>query len=94
MAKYINYAPRSAALKQLDIGESLILAEYTDGAMAQERSSIMSVGARLGRTFQIRKVHIVVVGELVQTLLRVTRLPDGHCTDSETDEKPATKKRK
>ena len=73
-SRYRNHNSRSEALRQLAMGESILLVPYRDGAYKQEATSITAASVRLGIKVELKSVLVSVEGEVSERLFRVTRV--------------------
>lgn len=77
MTVYRNYATRTQAvstLKDMPLGESILLMPYNTGAYQQESSSLKAVACKQGIKIELKKVMLVVEDEIPQQFLRVKRV--------------------
>ncbi|HBJ3132776.1 TPA: hypothetical protein LBO30_004166 [Salmonella enterica subsp. enterica serovar Anatum] len=72
--KFKNLLPRTEAIASLEIGDSILLAPYSDGEYAREQASIKSAAVRKGMHVALKQVMVVIEGEVVQYMIRVTRI--------------------
>ncbi|EAW1477489.1 hypothetical protein CJ745_19310 [Salmonella enterica subsp. enterica] len=72
--KFKNLLPRTVAIASLEVGDSILLAPYNDGEYAREQASIKSAAVRKGMHVALKQVMAVIEGEVVQYMIRVTRI--------------------
>ncbi|ECG1706398.1 hypothetical protein D9P02_19825 [Salmonella enterica subsp. enterica] len=72
--KFKNLLPRTEAIASLEVGDSILLAPYNDGEYAREQTSIKSAAVRKGMHVALKQVMVVIEGEVVQYMIRVTRI--------------------
>lgn len=68
-----NVLARSETLRLLAVGDTVLVAPYTPGAYAREQASLKSSAVRMGIHVELKKVTILIEGEMPQNFIRVTR---------------------
>ena len=61
---YKNHATRTDAIRQMEVGDTILIVSYSEGEYAREQASLK---------FELKQVMIVVEDEIPQYFIRVTR---------------------
>lgn len=70
---YKNYATRTEAIRQMEVGDTILIVPYSEGEYAREQASLKSCAVRMGRKVELKQVMMVVEDEVPQYFIRVTR---------------------
>lgn len=68
-----NPLTRTETIRAMEIGDSVLIAPYTPGEYAREQASLKSVAVREKFHVELKKVTILIEGEVPQYFIRVTR---------------------
>lgn len=68
-----NLLTRTDMIRKLKIGDAVLVPPYTPGQYAREQASLKSAAVREGIHVELKKVTIIIEGELPQYFIRVLR---------------------